>query len=495
MKNLRILFKDNLLGISLTLIGIVGLVLSGVIYFTHHTYPSSVQAGIPVLSEGQAEVLEAQNRAFSAIARGVTPAVVNVWTTKTVRFRESPFSTDPFFQQFFGNFFGVPRERVERSLGSGVIVSPEGFIVTNNHVIARADRIKVLLADRREFSAKVVGTDPATDVAVIKVDGEGLPTVPWGDSTHLEVGDTVLAFGNPFGLNFTVTRGMVSAVGRSGLGIAQYGDFIQTDAAINVGNSGGALVNVRGELIGINVAMTGGGFSGVGFAIPSVMVRSVFNSLVKTGRVVRGFLGVSVVTLTQALARQFNAPSPDGVLVSSTSPSGPATRAGLRRGDIILEFQGTPIRTDEQWRTVVASTPPGTKIQLRILRDSDPSTIKATVGEQPSPRQEQRSGSGGEAEGRNVLRGVDVRELDPRVLDQLGLPPDVEGVLVTRVSRGAPAGWAGLRPGDIIMGINRRHVGSLADFKSIAERLGETAAVLTINRRGGMFYLPISVGG
>ncbi len=493
MKDLRTLCKENLLGISLALIGVACLVLSGVIYFTQRTYPSSVQAGIPVLSEGQVEVLEAQNRAFSAIARGVTPAVVNVGTTKTVRFRESPFSMDPFFRQFFGDFFQIPRERVERSLGSGVIVSPAGFIVTNNHVIARADRVRVLLADRREFSAEVVGTDPATDVAVIKVDGEDLPTVPWGDSTHLEVGETVLAFGNPFGLNFTVTRGMVSAVGRSGLGIAQYGDFIQTDAAINVGNSGGALVNVRGELIGINVATTQGGFSGVGFAIPSVMARSVFESLVETGRVVRGFLGVSVVTLTQALARQFDAPSPEGVLVSSISPSGPAARAGLRRGDIVLEFQGTPIRTDEQWRTVVASTPPGTKVQLRILRDGRPSTITATVGEQPSPRRGRRSGR--ELEEKSVLRGIEVRELDPGILNQLRLSPDVAGVLVTRVSRGAPAGWAGLQPGDIIMGINRNRVGSLADFESIAASLGEAAAVLTVNRRGAMFYLSISVGG
>lgn len=489
MKEFRTLIKENLLGISLTLIGLACLAVSGVIYFSNQSYPSFVQAEVPGLDPVQIEVLEAQNRAFAAIARAVTPAVVNVGTKKVIRVRQSPFMDDPFFRQFFGNFFGVPRERVEQSLGSGVIVSPEGYIVTNNHVIAQADEIKVLLSDRREFEAKLVGTDPATDVAVIKVDGKDLPTVPWGDSAHLQVGETVLVFGNPFGLNFTVTRGMVSAVGRPGMGLAQYGDFIQTDAAINMGNSGGALVNVRGELVGINFATTQGGFSGVGFAIPSAMARSVFESLVKTGRVVRGFLGVSVVNLNQALANQYNAPSLAGVLVSNVSSSGPASEAGLRRGDIILEFNGTTIRSDEQWIAVVASTAPGTQGQLRIIRDGEPLSIQVEVGEQPSSGRGGVSGPISIEEG--VLRGVEIQDLTPEILAEFRLSPDTQGVLISGIDRSSPAARVGLGPGDIIMGVNRRPVRSVEEYESIAGRLGD-AVSLQMNRQGFAFQVTIS---
>ena len=393
------------------------------------------------------------------------------------------------FNNFFGDFFGIPRERVEQSLGSGVIVSPEGYIVTNNHVIARADEIKVLLSDRREFDAELVGTDPATDVAVIKVKGKNLPTVPWGDSAHLQVGETVLAFGNPFGLNFTVTRGMVSAVGRPGTGLAQYGDFIQTDAAINMGNSGGALVNVRGELVGINFATTQGGFSGVGFAIPSAMARSVFESLVKTGRVVRGFLGVSVMNLNQALADQYNAPALEGVLVFNVSSSGPAGEAGLRRGDIILELNGATIRSDAQWIAVVASTAPGTQLELRILRDGEPLSIQVEVGEQPS------SGRGGVSGPisieKGVLRGVEIQDLTPEILAELRLSPDTQGVLISGIDVSSPAARVGLGPGDIIMGVNRRPVRSVEEYESIAGRLGN-AVSLQMSRQGFAFQVTIS---
>ncbi len=502
MKGIRVLLRENLLGFSLVLIGVMCLALSGVFYFAERTYPQSVAAvgsSSPRLSEAQIEILEAQNRAFASIAEAVTPAVVNVGARKAVRVQESPFASDPFFRRFFGDIFGVPRQQVQRSLGSGVLVSPEGYIVTNNHVIARADEIKVLLADRREFPAELIGTDEATEVAVIKVDAKDLPFIRWGDSTKLKVGDTVMAFGNPFGLNFTVTRGIVSAVGRAGLGIAQYGDFIQTDAAINVGNSGGALVNVRGELVGINTAIYSpnqGGFSGVGFAIPSAMARSVYDSLVATGRVVRGFLGVSVVDLTPTLAKQFNAPSLEGVLVSSISSSAPAAKSNLRRGDVILEINGMPIRSADQWRAVVASTAPETKVRLKILRDGKPAGLPVTVGEQPSSQAGRSSGrgSGDGARGRNVLRGVEVMELTPEILNQLHLPAELEGVVVTRVGRRSPAGWAGLGRGDVILEVNRRAVRSLQDFERLTVNLEEEAAILLINRQGFTFFMTISMG-
>ncbi len=489
MKELRTLIKENFFGISLTLIALCCLAVSGVMYFSNQNFSSYVRAEIPGLDQAQIEILEVQNQAFAAIARAVTPAVVNVGTKKIIRVRESPFMNDPFFRQFFGNFSGIPRERVEQSLGSGVIVSQEGYIVTNNHVIAQADEIKVLLSDRREFEAELVGTDPATDVAVIKVKGENLPAVPWGDSAHLQVGDTVLAFGNPFGLNFTVTRGMVSAVGRPGMGLAQYGDFIQTDAAINMGNSGGALVNVRGELVGINLATTQGGFSGVGFAIPSAMARSVFKSLVETGRVVRGFLGISVVNLNQALANQYNAPSLDGVLVSNVSSSGPAGDAGIRRGDIILELNGDTVRSDEQWIAVVASTSPGTEVQLHIIRDGKPLLIQVEVGEEPSSRRRKVGGS--TSIERGVLRGMEIQDLTPEILRELRLSPDTQGVLISVIDRSSPAARVGLGPGDIIMGVNRKPVQSIEEVERIAGRLGN-AVSLQMNRQGFSFGVTIS---
>ena len=265
------------------------------------------------------DVLERANQAYARIAKTVTPSIVNIQTTQVIKVQRSPFFSDPFFRQFFGNMapgFSIPREQREHALGSGVIVSPDGYVVTNNHVIAHATDIEVMLPDKRTFKGKVVGADPQTDVAVLKIQATGVPAATWGDSSTLVPGDVVMAFGNPFGLNFTVTRGIVSAIGRSGLGIESYEDFIQTDAAINPGNSGGALVDIRGRVVGISTAILStnsgpdgeGGFNGVGFAIPSNVVKQVMESLIKTGNVERGYLGVEVTDLTRELAGQFKAP-------------------------------------------------------------------------------------------------------------------------------------------------------------------------------------------
>jgi len=330
--------------------------------------------------------------AFVEVTKATKPAVVNISTTKVVRFRGAPYSpffNDPFFRRFFGDDFfrefRAPREQREQSLGSGVIVSQDGYIVTNNHVVEGASEIRVLVGDQREFKGRVVATDPRTDVAVVKIAGHGLPTIPWGDSDRLQVGEWVLAIGNPFGLNQTVTAGIISATGRANVGIADYEDFIQTDAAINPGNSGGALVNVRGELIGINTAIfsRSGGYMGIGFAIPSNMVREVMEDLIKRGKVTRGWLGVHIQLLTPDLAKKFGLKEAHGVLVGEVSGGSPAAKAGMNRGDVILELAGKRVEDPEHLRNEVARTEPGKRIPVKIWRGSKEMILQVEIEELP----------------------------------------------------------------------------------------------------------------
>ena len=330
--------------------------------------------------------------AFVEVTKATKPAVVNISTTKVVRFRGAPYSpffNDPFFRRFFGDDFfrefRAPREQREQSLGSGVIVSQDGYIVTNNHVVEGASEIRVLVGDQREFKGRVVATDPRTDVAVVKIAGHGLPTIPWGDSDRLQVGEWTLAIGNPFGLNQTVTAGIISATGRANVGIADYEDFIQTDAAINPGNSGGALVNVRGELIGINTAIfsRSGGYMGIGFAIPSNMVREVMEDLIKRGKVTRGWLGVHIQLLAPDLAKKFGLKEAHGVLVGEVSGGSPAAKAGMNRGDVILELAGKRVEDPEHLRNEVARTEPGKRIPVKIWRGSKEMILQVEIEELP----------------------------------------------------------------------------------------------------------------
>jgi serine protease Do len=329
---------------------------------------------------------------FVEVAKATKPAVVNISTTKVVRSRGAPYSpffNDPFFRRFLGDDFfrefRAPREQREQSLGSGVIVSQEGYIVTNNHVVEGASEIRVLVGDQREFKGRVVATDPRTDVAVVKIAGHGLPTIPWGDSDRLQVGEWVLAIGNPFGLNQTVTAGIISATGRANVGIADYEDFIQTDAAINPGNSGGAMVNVRGELIGINTAIfsRSGGYMGIGFAIPSNMVREVMEDLIKRGKVTRGWLGVHIQLLTPDLAKKFGLKEAHGVLVGEVSGGSPAAKAGMKRGDVILELAGKRVEDPEHLRNEVARTEPGKRIPVKIWRGGKEMILQVEIEELP----------------------------------------------------------------------------------------------------------------
>ncbi len=438
---------------------------------------------------------------FVAVVKAVTPAVVNIATTRVVRAQgadASPFMDDPFFRQFFGEEFfkrfQMPRDRRENSLGSGVIVSSDGYIVTNNHVVAKADEIKVLLNDKREFTGKVVGTDPKTDLAVIKISAKNLPVVPWGDSDKLDVGEYVLAIGNPFGLNQTVTLGIVSAVGRADVGIADYEDFIQTDAAINPGNSGGAMVNARGELVGINTAIfsRSGGYMGIGFAVPANMTRAVMDSLVKGGKVVRGWLGVSIQQVTPELAKQFGLSDTKGALVSEVIENSPAAAAGLQSGDIITALDGKAIEGPSMLRNLVARIAVGKIVKVDVLRDRKTISMNATVTEQPKEMaQTEEESVQGEGKG-GALAGVEVRALTPEILRQLGLPAGSAGVVVAGVPPASPAEGAGLQPGDVITEINRQPVRNLVDFKRLTGKLGKKQNVLLyVNRQGRKLFIAI----
>jgi serine protease Do len=390
----------------------------------------------------------------------------------------------------------MPRDRREASLGSGVIVSPDGYIVTNNHVISKADEIKVLLNDKREFTGKVVGTDPKSDIAVIKINAKDLPTIPWGDSDKLEVGEYILAIGNPFGLNQTVTQGIVSAVGRANVGIADYEDFIQTDAAINPGNSGGALVNVRGQLVGINTAIfsRSGGYMGIGFAVPSNMSRAVMDSLIKSGKVVRGWLGVSIQEVTADLAKQFGIKQSKGALVSEVLPDSPAAAAGIQSGDVITTFNGKTVDGPSILRNIVAQTPVGVKVKVVVLRDKKPVTIDVKIAEQPRDlMQAEGETSPGESSKETALAGVEVHNLTPDIARQLGLPAGMTGVVISGVEQGSAAQEAGLREGDVIMEINRQRVRDIADFRRLSGKLSkQDSTLLLLNRQGRKLFVAIN---
>jgi serine protease Do len=430
--------------------------------------------------------------AFVSVAQRATASVVNVASTRKVAVRGQPFPgpfpffEDPFFRRFFGEpferRFPAPQERQEQGLGSGVIVGADGYIVTNNHVIEQAEEIIVLLPDKRRLKAKLVGTDPKTDVAVIKIEAANLPALSWGDSSQLRVGEMVLAVGNPFGLNQTVTMGIISAVGRANMGIVDYEDFIQTDAAINPGNSGGALVNLNGDLIGINTAIftRTGGYMGIGFAIPSNMVRSVMTSLIKHGKVVRGWLGVSIQELTEDLATQFDVAEAKGVLVSDVMEDSPAAKAKLERGDIIAAYNHVAVKDPVQLRSLVADTEPGTTVTVTILRDKKTRDVTVTIAELPKTVAKTR-GPGERGRGEHALAGVAVERLAPEDLKRLKIDG---GVAVIQVERGSPADRAGLRQGDIIREINRKRVRTVEDFERLVDKLEPQASVLLLVHRG-----------
>jgi serine protease Do len=469
---------------------------------------------------------------YAPVIKHVAPSVVNIYSSRTVRQRDNPLFSDPFFRRFFGpnnnnnndddqgqsdqmpgqgnrNRGRRPQPRTERaqSLGSGVIISADGYILTANHVVEGADEIKVSLAKGgQEYTAKVIGADPPTDVAVLKINGKDLPIITMADSDKLEVGDVVLALGNPFGVGQTVTMGIVSATGRNALGINQYENFIQTDAAINPGNSGGALVDADGRLIGINTAIfsESGGYQGVGFAVPVNLARSVMERLIKYGKVTRGYLGVDIQSLTPDLAEEFGLPDQSGALVTDVEPNTPAAKAGLQNGDVIRKVDDKKIDDSQQLRLMISQTAPDTKVNVTFLRSENgkkpvEKTVSATLGTLPG--QANARGQNAPEEQKNSdydsLDGVEVGDIDSSARQQYGLPGSVQGAVVTNVDENSNSAEAGLREGDVIQEIDRQPVHNADDAVRLSDKAHGKRVLLHVWRPnpsgngGGSFFITV----
>ena len=441
---------------------------------------------------------------FASVVRPALPAVVNISTTKVIKVQQNMpgFFNDPFFQQFFGNQFGPARPQTERetSLGSGVIVNSDGYILTNNHVVAHGGNIKVVW-NNKNYAGKVVGTDPLTDIAVVKIDATGLPTIALGDSSKLQVGDVVFAIGDPFGIGETATMGIVSATGRSiGLesqeqGKQAYEDFIQTDAAINPGNSGGAMIDLHGDLVGINTAIISsgssmggqGGNEGIGFAIPINMARNIMQQIIAHGKVERGYMGVYIRDLSPEFAKEFNYNGGGaGALVSDVTAGSPAAKAGIKRGDIILGLNGEALNGSGDLTARIASTAPGTPVQLKIFRDGKTFELPVTLGELPEQGGASTSALGEGGSGGNsskALEGVQVENLTPQIAQQLNLSGAAHGVVVDSVDQSSAAAEAGLQRGDVIIEVNHKTVNNMADFRAAMAGTGNQPVLLLVRPR------------
>ena len=405
---------------------------------------------------------------------------------------------DDFFRRFFGDESegrsprrnnGTPRQQ---GIGSGVITTKDGYILTNNHVVEGADEVKVALQDGREFTAKVVGRDPKSDVAVIKIDAKDLPVVPMADSDKVEVGDVVLAVGNPFGIGQTVTTGIVSATGRAHMGL-DYEDFIQTDAAINPGNSGGALVDAEGRLIGINTAILSrsGGNQGIGFAIPVNLARDVMSSLVKDGRVTRGYLGVMIQDVTPAIAKQFDLKENSGALVGDVTPKSPAEKAGVKSGDVITEFNGKKVTDSRHLKLEAARIAPGHEVPVTVLREGKTKTLEVIVKEIPGTDRLAKNDQPSNQEDTGTLNGVAVSDLDNHARQQFDLPNTVNGVVITDVAPDSAAAEAGLKAGDVILEINKKPVKTAEEAVRLTEKAESKTTLLRVWRNGGSQYVVV----
>ncbi len=430
---------------------------------------------------------------YADVAEAVMPAVVNISTDKVAETPDwHPFLEDPFFRRFFGDpRDNQGRERIERSLGSGVIVRADGYILTSNHVIERASKIRVIFDDNTEYEAEIVGQDPQTDVALIKIDAEDLPTVALGDSRVLRIGDEVMAVGNPFGLGQTVTLGIVSALGRS-INLVDYEDFIQTDASINPGNSGGALVNMSGELVGVNTAILSrsGGSQGVGFAIPSHMAGRIMDMLIEHGSVQRAWLGIQVQNVSQAMSEALDLDGPRGVLVSSVEEDTPAAAAGLAEGDIVLSIDGQRVDSVSKLRNLISLSGVDSKVAVEILRDGKEKTLDVVLGQLPDAEDRAQRD---EEEAPEVERidGVSVRELTDRYRQRFQVEDDVDGVLVVDVDQASEAFRVGLRQGDVIVEVAKETVVGLDDYRRLVKENPDKPVLLRVRRGGGNLFVAV----
>jgi serine protease Do len=483
------------------------LAVLGAVGFSLVTLPLVLRAEKAASASAALKKLEDLSDGFMAVAEQVTPAVVSIRSERLVsvpnwqRF-EDPFD-DPIFREWFRDWpfrapelrerFGMrlPRREVEpqlrqRGLGSGIIVDADGYILTNHHVVRDADKLIVVLAGngRKEYEAKVVGSDPKSDLAVVKIDANNLPVAKLGDSDAMKVGQWVVAIGAPFGLKHTVTAGIVSAKGRANVGVADYEDLLQTDAAINPGNSGGPLVNLRGEVIGVNTAISSrsGGFEGIGFAIPINMAKQLLPTLKAGGKIARGYLGAFIQDATAELAEKFGNKETKGALVAELAPDAPASKAGVEVGDIIIRFNGKPVEDAHQLRIAVASAAPGSQATLVVLRKGEEKPIEVTLGELPV---EVAAASGSVA---NTELGISVQTLTPELARNYGVREE-RGVVVTAVERGSSAHLAGVRDGDVIIEVNRKRITNTQEFQTAVAASPKSVLLLIKNNEGTKFVV------
>jgi serine protease Do len=495
---------------------IMGLVVAGALVGAAGVVTSQKAIGLegekaapPPVSPAVTAPLRAFSQAFETVASQVKPAVVSVYSEKTVKMNGQdgnlPFGND-LFRQFFGQQWSGPQGSMppqlheykvpQHGMGSGMILDKQGHILTNYHVVRDVDKLKVQLADKRQFEAEVVGSDPKSDVAIIHIKGkvpENLPTVKLGSSGALKVGDWVLAVGAPFGLTQTVTAGIISATGRNDVGIADYEDFLQTDAAINPGNSGGPLVNMEGEVIGMNTAIaTGyGQFAGVGFAIPSDMIQGFVPTLSKGGAITRGFLGVAIQDLNDTLATQFQVHDTKGALVSQVNNDTPASKAGLKSGDVIVRYDGKPINDTRELRKLVAATTPESKVAMVIMRDGKEKSLDVTVGKLPAKELAAAKGEGIAPSDAGQL-GLRVQPLTSELAREFGYDGQ-RGVLISGVDPGSPAALADLQSGDLIMEANRQPVTTVDELRNALGK-SKDMALLLIKRKDASLYVTVRIG-
>jgi serine protease Do len=455
------------------------------------------------LAEEQAlQSLKETGKAFAAVAKGASPAVVYIRVEKSVA--GAPMQLPDFFRRFFGEPGGPgqqtpqpqqPPKRMIQGQGSGFIISADGYILTNNHVVGQAEKVLVKLLDGREFTAKIVGTDPPTDVAVIKIDAAKLPVLPLGDSDSIDVGEWVLALGNPFGLSHTLTAGIVSAKGRSHVGIADYEDFIQTDAAINPGNSGGPLIDLEGRVVGINTAIYSqtGGSMGIGFAIPVNMAKNIYTQLIKSGSVSRGYIGAMIQEITPELAKSFKLSDAKGVLITQVTPDSPAEKAGLKHGDVIVKLNGETVADVSPFRNKLSMMQPGTVVKLGIMRDGVAKTVSVTIGKMPAKEDGQTASvqAPGAADTASRL-GLTVTTLTAELKERHGLKDD-KGALVTAVEPSSPAASAGIRPGMLIVEIDRKAVTGAKDFEKAFANRPDKPVLLLVKDAQGSRYVAIDM--
>ncbi len=500
-------FRRSTAILTLVAASIGGGLIAAFAVATHSNSPVAVVARADT-KESTQRVSQLSN-SFADIIEKASPAVVTISSTRVIKASEqqgqNPFTADPFFRQFFGGQGMRPRDQRERGLGSGVIVSPSGYILTNNHVVDKATLLKVKLSDGRDFTAKTVGTDPQTDLAVVKITANDLPTLPFANSDAARVGDLCFAIGNPFEQDHTVTMGIVSAKGRKLEGQTHIQDFIQTDAAINPGNSGGALINAQGQLIGINTMILTGGNSfgggeggniGIGFAVPSNMAKQVMDQIEKSGKVSRGYMGALLGSLTPELAPQFGLKNDKGALVSQVTPGGPAEKAGLKMGDVVTAIDGKPVNNADDLTMAVISRSPGSTVNLDIVRNSKPMQISITLGQRPNGVDWDSKKSGNDNNGNDddnnggpngsvTARGITVENLTPEIAQQINVPASTKGVVVDDVDQSSPAAdAANLGKGAVIIAVNRQPVANTGDFKRLMNEAKGKAALLTVNIGG-----------